>query len=161
MPINNRHLSEAEIAQLPASFTRSFSIHDTQLIDRVHNPFAKNKIVCRGPRLYWPNHPKDFTRQTLIIQSLLIHELCHVWQYETGRLTAFRYLIDPRNWIYSYEVKENAEFDDYPTEKQADLLQDWFLVNSGNIPLRYALQDGLIPTKEWLNAVVPFRWDAR
>lgn len=161
MPINSRHLSEAEITHLPASFTRSFSIHDAQLIDRVHNPFAKNKIVCRGPRLYWPNHPKDFTRQTLIIQSLLIHELCHVWQYETGRLTVFRYLIDPRNWIYSYEVRENAKFDDYPTEKQADLLQDWFLVNSGSMPLRYALQDGVIPTKDWLNTVVPFHWHAR
>ena len=156
-----RHLSDYEIAALPAGFIKSFDIYSVELIDRAHNIFARNKILCRGPKLYWQNHPKDFTGETLVIQSLLVHELCHVWQYETGRLSAPRYLLDPRNWIYSYEVRQNAQFDDYPTEKQADLLQDWFLVNSGSMPLRYAAQNGTIPTKDWLNRVVPFDWSPR
>lgn len=104
--------------------------------------------------------PDDFTREPLIIQSLLIHELCHVWQYETGRLSAFRYLIDPRNWRYSYRVNSDAEFDDYPTEKQADLLQDWFLLNSGVSPARFDGK-GAIPTRDWVNKTVPFKWNAR
>jgi len=161
MAIMSRQLTAREISALPQSFTDSFDIHAVKLINRRHNLFAHNKIVCRGPRLYWPNYPRDFTRQTLTIQSLLIHELCHVWQYETGRLTAAKYLLDPRNWIYSYSVDENAGFDDYPTEKQADLLQDWFLMNSGSLPLRYARQDGKIPSQDWLNRVVPFAWNAR
>ena len=160
MSASSRHLTKAEITRLPAGFTQSFDISAVQLIDRAHNPFARNKIVCRGPRLYWQNYPEDFTRTTRLIQSLLVHELCHVWQYETGRLTALGYLIDPRNWHYSYRVKDGADFDDYPTEKQADLLQDWFLANSGVTPLRYD-QDGPIPTKEWLNNIVPFAWIAR
>jgi len=157
MPVQTRHLSEREIAIILPSFASAFDIHAVEFIDRAHNPFARNKIVCRGSKLFWQTYPADFTRETLIIQSLLVHELCHVWQYETKRLSAPRYLLDPRNWIYEYEVKSNAKFDDYPTEKQADLLQDWFLVNSGNIPLRYH-RDGTISTKEWLNAVVPFDW---
>ena len=160
MTSKSRHLSATEIARLPAGFTQSFDINAVQLIDRAHNPFAKNKIVCRGPHLYWQNYPADFTRTPLLIQSLLIHELCHVWQYETGRLTAFRYLVDPRNWTYSYRVKIDADFDDYPTEKQADLLQDWFLVNSGSAPLRYD-GNGPKPTKNWLNRVVPFNFSSR
>lgn len=156
----SRHLTEREINALPADFTRRFDIQSVELINRTHNPFARNKIVCRGPRLYWPNHPRDFTREPLIIQSLLVHELCHVWQYETGRLTAFRYLINPRNWRYSYEVEPNPDFDDFPTEKQADLLQDWFLMNSGVAPLRFS-QKSSSPTRDWLNKVVPFNWDAR
>lgn len=156
-----RHLTEAEIRALPTGFTNQFDIQSVTLIDRAHNPFARNKILCRGPRIYWPNHPRDFTLETLTIQSLLIHELCHVWQYETGRLTAARYLLDPRNWVYSYAVMENADFDDYPTEKQADLLQDWFLVNSSSIPLRHSHSDGKVPSKTWLNKVVPFEWNAR
>lgn len=161
MAPETRHLTDAEIRSLPAGFTAKFDIRAVTLIDRAHNPFARNKILCRGPRLYWPNHPRDFTRETLILQSLLVHELCHVWQYETGRLTAVRYLLDPRNWIYSYAVREDAVFDDYPTEKQADLLQDWFLVNSGSQPRRYAKTNGKFPSKGWLNKVVPFDWYTR
>ena len=155
MSANSRHLSPTEIARLPAAFTREFDIGAVQLIDRSHNPFTRNKIVCRGPRLYWQDYPENFSRTPMIIQSLLVHELCHVWQYETGRLTAFSYLIDPRNWRYSYRVKDGANFDDYPIEKQADLLQDWFLVNSGAIPVRFD-QNGPTPTKDWLNRIVPF-----
>ena len=158
MTSRRRHLTCAETGSLPADFTRAFRIRDVQLIDRAHNLFAKNKIVCRGPRLFWQDYPDDFTRVPLLIQSLLVHELCHVWQYETGRLTAFRYLVDPRNWIYAYDVRENAKFDDYPTEKQADLLQDWFLVNSGSPPLRFAPSYRGAPDKDWLNSVVPFAW---
>lgn len=160
MPVDTRQLTEKEIAALPNGFIATFDLKAVTFINRPHNPFAKNKILCRGYRLYWPNHPKDFTRETLIIQSLLVHELCHVWQYETGRLTAFRYLIDPRNWVYSYRVRESAKFDDYPTEKQADLLQDWFLVNHGGRPLRFD-PNGPRPSKEWLNNVVPFKWSRR
>ena len=159
MTAPSRHLNSHEIAALPDDFTHSFDIKSVTFIDRAHNPFAKNKILCRGHRLYWQNFPKDFTRMPLIIQSLLVHELCHVWQYETGRLSAFSYLIDPRNWIYSYRVKPHAGFDDYPTEKQADLLQDWFLVNSGEAPLRFNA-NGSKPTKTWLNEIVPFDWSS-
>jgi len=160
MTTQRRHLSDHEIRSLPSGFTQSFDIRAVELIDRRHNPFAQNKILCRGPLLYWQNYPKDFTRKPLIIQSLLVHELCHVWQYETGRLSALSYLIDPRNWIYNYAVKMGADFDDYPTEKQADLLQDWYLVNSGGKPRRYSPK-GDIPTKDWLNSIVPFQWNAR
>ena len=160
MTAKRRHLSDHEINTLPTGFTQAFDIREVELIDRPHNPFAKNKILCRGQRLYWQNHPKDFTREPLIIQSLLVHELCHVWQYETGRLSALRYLIDPRNWIYAYSVRAGAKFDDYPTEKQADLLQDWYLVNSGAKPIRYTPK-GDLPTKDWLNGIVPFAWSAR
>ena len=159
MTAQSRHLSKHEIAALPDGFTESFNIKSVEFIDRAHNPFAKNKILCRGHKLFWQNYPQDFTRMPLIIQSLLVHELCHVWQYETSRLTAARYLFDPRNWYYNYRVKEGAVFDDYRTEKQADLLQDWFLVNSGAQPLRFD-QKGPTPTQEWLNLVVPFQWSS-
>ncbi len=155
MATDTRQLTGREIAILPDAFAAAFDVKSVTFIDRAHNPFAKNKILCRGFRLYWPNHPTDFTRETRIIQSLLVHELCHVWQYETGRLTAFRYLVDPRNWSYSYRVRTDARFDDYPTEKQADLLQDWFLVNRGEPALRFDPR-GPRPTKDWLNTIVPF-----
>lgn len=159
MVAKSRNLTETEITLIPAGFAKAFDIQSVELIDRPHNPFAKSKILCRGSKLYWPDHPDSFTRETLIIQSLLVHELCHVWQYETGRLSAFRYLINPRNWSYSYTMKPEVNFDDYPTEKQADLLQDWFLVNRNASPFRFN-RGGPHPTKKWLNDIVPFDWRA-
>jgi len=158
MTDETRHLSRREIEALPSGFVSTFDIHAVKFINRPHNPFARNKILCRGHKLYWPDHPQDFTRQPLVIQSLLVHELCHVWQYETGRLTALRYLIDPRNWIYNYTVEPDAQFDDYPIEKQADLLQDWFLSNHGVTPTRFR-RNGPAPSHDWLNEIVPFHWD--
>jgi len=160
MSAKTRTLTEREIAALPQGFVSAFDAASVLFLDRTHNPLARNKIVCRGNKLYWPNHPQDFTRMPLIIQSLLVHELCHVWQYETGRLTALRYLTDPRNWVYSYRMRPGAKFDDYPTEKQADLLQDWFLVNRGEDPIRFD-DKGPLPTKDWLNNIVPFDPDTR
>jgi hypothetical protein len=160
MPSQTRHIKDHEIAALPRGFTSTLDIKAVEFIDRAHNPLAKDKIVCRGPKLYWQSCPKDFTREPLLIQSLLMHELCHVWQYETGRLSALVYLLFPSNWFYAYKVKSNASFDSYPIEKQADLLQDWFLVNSGAKPLRYD-PHGPVPTLAWLNSVVPFNWEAR
>lgn len=124
-----------------------------RLRSRPHNPFARNKILVRGYDIYWPDTPADFTRYDLLMQSVLIHELCHVWQYKTGRLTALRYLINPANWIYSYTFDAAKTFEDYPIEKQADLLQDWFLMNAGAEPCRYK---GIPPTLAEINETVPF-----
>ena len=88
MTTKRRHLSAREVDALPAAFTQSFDIRAVEFIDRAHNPFAKNKILCRGSRLFWQNYPADFMRETVLIRSLFVHELCHVWQYETGRLSA-------------------------------------------------------------------------
>ncbi len=157
MPSPSRQIQTHEIAALPSGFTSTFDIESVEFIDRAHNPFAKNKIVCRGPKLFWQSCPTDFTREPFLIQSLLIHELCHVWQYETGRLSALVYLLNPANWRYSYRVDQTVSFDSYPIEKQADLLQDWFLVNSGMEPLRFDPR-GPTPTPVWLNTIVPFDW---
>jgi len=153
MPIKPRPLSTQEISVLPAGFTSQFDISSVRFLDRAHNPFVRNKILCRGYDLYWQKAPTNFAFESLIIQSLLMHELCHVWQYETGRLSAFRYLTNPQNWYYNYYVEAEATFDTYPIEKQADLLQDWFLVNSGMMAQRYD-QKGPPPSKDWINAMV-------
>ena len=148
-----RHLTSYEKAIVPQGFRSAVNLDQVKLISRAHNIFARNKILVRGYDIYWPDTPADFTRHDLLLQSVLIHELCHVWQYQTGRLTALRYLINPANWIYSYAFDPAKAFDDYPIEKQADLLQDWFLMNAGAKPCRF---NGAPPKLAHINAVVPF-----
>jgi len=151
-----RTLTEHELAIIPAGLRAVMDIDKVRLILRAHNIFARHKILVRGYDIYWPEAPTDFTRLDPLLQSVLIHELCHVWQYQTGRLTALRYLMNPFNWRYNYTFDPDKSFDDYPIEKQADLLQDWFLMNKGARPCRYV---GDAPTLEQMNAVIPFQVD--
>lgn len=157
-PASERKLSAREIMALPVGFTSQFDIRNVRLIDRHHNPFAIGKILARPEAIYWKNHPQDFTRLSLPANGLLMHELCHIWQYKTGRLTALRYLFNPHNWQYGYNVRDGAKFDDYHTEQQADLVQDWFLMNHDLSPRRYARQSQR-PAKAWINGIVPFNWN--
>ena len=153
-----RGLSPDEIALMPAHFISQIDVSRVRLIGRTHNPFAIGKIVARGYDLYWKNYPQDFTQEPLLACSLLVHELCHVWQYATGRLTALSYLTQPKNWIYGYEFDPHKTFIDYDIEKQADLLQDWYHMNHGGRPSRYH-QTSSPPSLTQINAVVPFEWE--
>lgn len=151
-----RRLRPSEIDLFPPGFQSAINMERVILIPRAHNPFALNKILVRGYRIYWPDVPHNFAGQPLIRQAVLMHELCHVWQYATGRLTALRYLMRPVNWRYRYSFHPDKSFDDYPIEKQADLLQDWYLMNRGAQPMNFS---GRPPTLEQINAVVPFQWN--
>ena len=153
-----RSLTPDEIALFPPGFTSQIDMSRVRLIGRTHNPFAIGKIVARGYDLYWKDYPDDFAQQSLRMRALLMHELCHVWQYASARLTAWRYLTRPQNWVYGYDFEPHKSFDDYPTEKQADLLQDWYIMNHGMMPSRHS-KDSSTPRLSQINAVVPFAWD--
>jgi len=153
-----RGLTPEEIALFPKDFKAHIDIARLRLIGRAHNPLARGKILVRGYDIYWKDYPSDFAQEPLSIQSLLMHELCHVWQYATKRLTAWTYLTQPKNWIYGYAFDPNKSFDDYAIETQADLLQDWYYMNHGTPPRRYS-RDGIAPNLAQINVVVPFKWD--
>ena len=153
-----RKLLPAEQNLFPLSFRKAINIGNVTLIYRAHNFFAKGKILTRNDKIYWPNCPDDFTKTHHNLQALLMHELCHVWQYHTGRLSAVGYVINPRRWSYEYNFDIKKKFDDYPTEKQADLLQDWYLLNTGKAAENFNDKKSPAPTKEQINKVVPFQW---
>ena len=158
MAVTKRKLSVSEKNLFPESFRAAIEIAKVTLISRAHNPFASGKILTRNNDIYWPDCPADFTMQGLSRQSLLMHELCHVWQYHTGRLSGLGYLTSPSSWSYEYVYDPAKAFDDYPTEKQADLLQDWYRVNNGAAAANYDRAESVQPSKEQINAVVPFEW---
>ena len=156
--VRTRGLTPDEIALLPRGFTSHIDINRVRFIGRTHNPFAYGKILVRGYNIYWKTYPADFARTSLAQQAILIHELCHVWQYATGRLSAVSYLTQPKNWAYGYHYEPRKSFDDYAIERQADLLQDWYAMNHGAPPSRYDRQSQ-VPTLSQINAVIPFMWD--
>jgi hypothetical protein len=56
-------------------------------------------ILTRGGRIYWPGAAADFS-QAPHHMAVLQHELQHVLDFSTGRLSALGYLLNPRNWTY-------------------------------------------------------------
>jgi hypothetical protein len=56
-------------------------------------------ILTRGRKIYWPNAGADFSA-TPNAMAVLQHELQHVLDFSTGRLSALGYLLNPRNWTY-------------------------------------------------------------
>ncbi len=159
---NGRRLNSAEIFLIPASFRTQIDVARILLINHHQNIFAKNKIMTRNYDIWWPDCPEDFTKiepssDKYFYQSTLMHELCHVWQYKTGRLSLGKYITNPARWKYRYKFDPKKRFDDYPTEKQADLFQDWWLANMDRGVENYD-KSGIKPTKEQLNKVIPFQW---
>ena len=56
-------------------------------------------ILTRGRRIYWPGAATDFS-QAPHAMATLQHELQHVLDFSTGRLSALGYLLNPKNWTY-------------------------------------------------------------
>jgi len=58
---------------------------------------------------------------------------------------------------YAFDIAKN--FDDYAIEKQADLMQDWYLANKGYQPCHYNKDKCEKPTKGDINDMTPFIWN--
>lgn len=158
LPAKSRYLTDHEMNLIPQSLAKEIDLRRVKLIARAHNPLAIGRILCRGYTVYWKNYPEDFTHQSIELQAVLIHELCHVWQYATGRLSALSYICNPKNWVYGYPLKQGTRFDNLPAEQQADLMQDWYRMNNGLPPCRMA-DSGNCPSPLWINSVIPFDFD--
>lgn len=66
--------------------------------------------------------------------ATLQHELQHVLDYRSGRLTAARYLMDPREWVYGVAVDSSASFDRLGAEQRATLAERLWLAENGYRP---------------------------
>jgi hypothetical protein len=56
-------------------------------------------ILTRGRRIYWPGAAADLSTAPNAM-AVLQHELQHVLDFSTGRLSSLGYLLNPRNWTY-------------------------------------------------------------
>jgi hypothetical protein len=105
-------------------------------------------ILARGDALYWPGAPADLSTSGRPFDlAILQHELQHVLDYRVGRLTAARYLTDPREWTYSVEPTTATKFDRLGAEQRATLAERLWLAQHG---LRAASEIAV------LRAVIPW-----
>lgn len=57
------------------------------------------------------------------IANVFIHEMAHVWQYETGIIPSKHYIKSERDKIYAFDLNEYESFAEYGIEQQASILQ--------------------------------------
>ena len=67
---------------------------------RGHTP-----VLTLGDRIFWGRAPDDCSRSPAAM-ALLQHELQHVLDYATGRMSWLSYAATPRDW--TYDVPESA-----------------------------------------------------
>ena len=90
----------------------------------------------------------DFSRASLFLQGLIVHELTHVWQHQQGVSLIWQ---RPPFARYAYlPLTSGKPFSAYGLEQQAEIVKDAYLLGEG---LR--LKDR--PPLEVYRALLPFR----
>jgi len=94
------------------------------------------KRITMAPRGHLHFHPEgsaycdDFSREGLLRQGLLIHELTHVWQAQTR---GSWYLVLNRHPFcrYDYALQPGRPLNSYGIEQQAEIVRHAFLLRHG------------------------------
>jgi hypothetical protein len=88
-----------------------------------------------GPALvFWPASGalRDFSQARLSLQGVLIHELTHIWQAQTGvNLALAKLRAGDGPEAYHYEPRFGLTFSDLNIEQQAMAVQHAFLASRG------------------------------
>ena len=83
--------------------------------------------------IFWPGAEPDLSRVGPAALATMQHELQHVLDYRTGRLTAARYLLDSREW--TYDVRDvGPNFNRLGAEQRATLVEHLWLAENGYRP---------------------------
>lgn len=104
---------------------------------RIHNRrwwwFQPRRITMAPDGHLW-FHPKsalfcdDFCDSQMSVQAHFIHEMTHVWQYQSGIFLPFRRLPFCR---YDYAIKPGWRLQQYGIEQQAEIVKHIFLLRNG------------------------------
>ncbi|HYE46920.1 MAG TPA: hypothetical protein VEA44_14250 [Caulobacter sp.] len=106
---------------------------------RGHTP-----VLTLGDRIFWGRAPEDCSRQPAAM-ALLQHELQHVLDYATGRLSWFSYAVDPRNWSYALPGQDRWDWDRLGAEQRAVLAEQLWRAERAGDAARIAVLRAVLP----------------
>ncbi|MFD1786640.1 vgr related protein [Sphingomonas floccifaciens] len=98
--------------------------------------FFQPKQVAMAPTGHIHFHPdstnwsEDYSRESLALSGLFIHELCHVWQTQRG---LYLPLVRHPFCRYSYAIKPGWTLSRYGIEQQAEIVRHAFLLRQGYV----------------------------
>ena len=133
--MSERPLTAGETDLARSVFGSAIDYSQVQMIRRKWWPLQpKNYIMTPSGNLHF--HPTgnawsdDFSKESIALQGLFIHEMTHVWQAQTkGRF----YLPLMRHPFcrYAYQLKPGKPFERYGLEQQAEIVTHRFLADRG------------------------------
>jgi hypothetical protein len=137
-----RRLTEGEIALAQGVFGDALSARNVRILALPAWPRA---FVAGASLIAWPARSalRDFSGAELSLKAVLVHELTHVWQAQTGvNLLLAKLRAGDGPAAYDYIAASGVRFMDLNIEQQAMWVQDAFLASQNGVaPLareRYA-----------------------
>lgn len=74
------------------------------------------------------SYKDDFSKNTSDM-ALLVHEMCHVWQYQNLNYRWYKAGLEHlkyRKNTYKYQISEHTKLTDYRFEQQGEILADYY-----------------------------------
>ena len=112
----------------PRIVATSSSLARLSSLWRGHTP-----VLTLGDRIYWSRAPEDCTVSPAAM-ALLQHELQHVLDFATGRLSPLGYAVHPGNWVYRLPPPERWDWSRLGAEQRAMLTEMlWRAERAGDV----------------------------
>ncbi len=76
--------------------------------------------------------------------ALLVHEICHVWQYQNLQYKWYKAGIEHLKFgksTYSYNIADHKKLTDFRFEQQGEIMADYFRLKKRNSPKLTAYED--------------------
>lgn len=149
-----RPLTVGEIQLSRTVFGEAVKYNLVHIYHRSYFPFgAQDDNVAMSPdgNIYFdPDgtlYREDFSRANIHSKALLIHEMTHVWQHQSGVNVRIRGIFQ-RTYKY-LPLEPGKKFSDYGIEQQGDIVRDYFYLLNG-----YSRHDW--PAIETYRKLIPF-----
>lgn len=169
-----RLLTSGEIALAKSVFRSTIPYHKVWIHCDSYLPFGlQDEYTAMTPNgeIYFrpPLYRTDYSKSTDDIQHLFIHEMSHIWQREKGMNVIARGLI---SWLVSYRYTLDGRLlSEYPMEQQAQIIADYFTLQSQGYQVWRKLWEGKHPvitldgdisepvvSRQYKNALRGFPW---
>ena len=153
--MSERPLTAGETDLARSVFGSAIDYSQVQMIRRKWWPLQpKNYIMTPSGNLHF--HPTgnawsdDFSKESIALQGLFIHEMTHVWQAQKkGRF----YLVLMRHPFcrYDYSVRAGWPLQRYGLEQQAEIVSHAFM-------MRHGIGVPGVPPRSQLETILPAEW---
>ena len=145
--MTSRPLTKGEIALARTVFGDAIEYGTVYVSDSKFTGFHPPGVaMAPNGNLFMPGcYSDDYSAEAVYRQSLFIHEMTHVWQYQNKVLApmveaiklnvkfAFNYTA-----AYDYTLDGKKDLIDYNMEQQASIVQDWFAQKHGGFNPLYS-----------------------
>jgi type VI secretion system secreted protein VgrG len=141
-----RGLTDGEIALVRPYFGDSLDYAKVRVRQEKFTPFQdENTYMTPAGEIYAPGalYSEDFSDTSVVdawTASIFVHEMTHVWQFQSGLdivaagLVAFVGERGAYEKAYPYTLAHGRDLTQYGVEQQAEIIEDWWLIHHGYEP---------------------------